>query len=159
MSRLDAAKIELTKVYNDTGLQLVLEAMDIVNKYAGSTTEDLSKWGLDELQADAIKLTALNFYLGATGANLSSEASRRTNMRKYKEASNWTNIKKNNPSLKLGEVDKQAEEAIHIYRSEETEAFRKADIMKVACDSIVEVVNMIKKIVERIMWQGPSGKI
>jgi len=158
MSRLAKAKVELQKIYEDHGMNMVLEAMDIINKYSSFTSKELINFTIDELQTDAMRLTSLNFYLSSLSANLEADAVNAYNARKYHEANNWGTYKREDPKAKQGELDKKAEESIHKYRNTEAEAQRKSKIMSAAVGSVQEVVNMLKKVVERIMWEGQAGR-
>ena len=158
MSRLAKAKVELQKIYEDHGMNMVLEAMDIINKYSSFTSKELINFTIDELQTDALRLTSLNFYLSSLSANLEADAVGAYNARKYHEANNWGSFRKSHEKAKQGEIDMLAEESIGKYRSSAAEAQRKSKIMSAAVGSVQEVVNMLKKVVERIMWEGQAGK-
>jgi hypothetical protein len=115
------------------------------------------EFAVDDLQADALKLCSLNFYLGTMASNLEADFVQATNKRRYQEANIWNQTKKNNPDMKLGEVDKVAEESLAIYRIDEGEKQRKMMIMRQAVESVSEVVNMLKKVCERLLIQGQSA--
>jgi hypothetical protein len=59
--------------------------------------------------------------------------------------------------MKLGEVDKVAEEALIVYRQDEGEKQRQSMIMRQAVASVIEVVMMLKKVVERLMIEGQQA--
>jgi hypothetical protein len=157
-TRLEEAKLEIEKIYKDNKLVIVFDVMEIINKYTSIEGKQIMEADVDTLQADAIKLCALNFHLGTLASNLEADFTQATNRRKYQEANIWTTTKKNNPDMKLGEVDKVAEEGLSAYRMSEAEAQRSALIMRQAVESVYEVVNMLKKIVERLMYEGQAGK-
>jgi hypothetical protein len=157
MSRLAEAKADIEKIYKDNSLMVVLDVMGIINKYTEIEGKALMEFSVDTLQADALKLCALNFHLGTLASNLEADFVQASNKRKYQEANIWNQTKKNNPEMKLGEVDKVAEESLAVYRMDEGEKQRKMMIMRQACISVSEVVNMLKKVVERLLWQGQQG--
>jgi len=159
MSRLEEAKKEIEKIYTDNGLMVVIEAMDIIEKYTGIDAAKLMESSVDSLQADALKLCSFNCYLATMASNLESDFVQATNRRKYQEANQFVNIKASDTSLKIGEVERHAEVAISVYRQDEAEKQRRAMIMRSAVESVLEVVQMLKKCVERILMQGPSDKI
>jgi len=158
MSRLEDAKQELKQTYEKHGVEIVIEAMEIIGKYSGQGIKELVENAkIDDLQSDALRLTALNFYLSSIASNLDATAGQAVNRRKFNEAFKWDEIRKEDLKIKQGEVDKKAEIAIETFRYQETEALRKAKIVSAAVESIIEMVNMLKKVVERIMWEGPAG--
>ena len=158
MSRLAEAKADIEKVYKDNNLMVVFDVMDIINKYTAIEGKTLMECDVDTLQADALKLCSLNFFLGTLASNLEGDFVQASNKRKYQEANIWNQTKKNNDGMKLGEVDKVAEEALAVWRMDEGEKQRKMMIMRQACESVSEVVNMLKKCVERLLWEGQAGK-
>jgi hypothetical protein len=157
-SRLQEAKADIEKIYKDNNLMVVFEVMEIINKYTTVEGKTLLESSVDTLQADALKLCAFNFHLGTLASNLEADFVQATNRRKYQEANLWNQTKKNNPDMKLGEVDHVAEESLAVYRADEGEKQRKAMIMRQAVLSVSEVVNMLKKVVERILIEGPKNQ-
>jgi len=154
MSRLQNVKIELQKLYEYYNVEVVLEVMDIIDKYSDVTSKELLNFTADELQADSLRLTVLNFYLSSLSGNLDADAVQACNQRKYHLANNWANLRENQIKSKQGEIDMLAEKSIGVYRKAEGEAQRKSKIVSSAVSSIIEIVNMLKKIVERIMVEG-----
>jgi len=159
MGRLQEVKKEIEQIYNDNGLMSVMEAMDIIDKYTGVDAAKLMECSIDSLQADALKLCSFNCYLTTIASDLESNFVKATNNRKFQEANQWMTIKAATPAMKLGEVDKHAESGIALYRQEEASKQKKAMIMRSAVESIQEVVQMLKKVVERLLMQGPMANI
>lgn len=159
MSRLEQAKADIQKIYEDNDLMVVMEVMDIINKYTTATGKSIMESSIDELQADALRLVSLNFHLATLASNLEADAVQSVNRRRYQEANIWNTTKQKNPNMKLGECDKVAEESLHIYRADEAEKQRRAGIMRAAVNSNQEVVNMLKKVVERLLMQGPQSSL
>jgi len=157
--RLKNARKELENIYKDNDLQVVMEVMTIVNKYADISSQKLLEYDVDELQADTVKLCAMNFYLMTLTSNLEANYVVASNKRKYQEANIWTNVKEQSGKMTNGEVSKRAEVGLIAYRHNEADALRKYKIVEAATKAVIEVVNALKKTVERILWQGPSKQV
>jgi len=158
-ARLEQARKDIEMVYKDNNLTALMEAMEIVKKYEGATGESIRDSSIDELQADTVRLVSLNFYLQTLASNLDSDAQKAVNVRKFQDASIFCQEKEKDPKMTLGHLEKVAEVGIASYRQAECEAQRRAMIMKQTCVAVQEQVNVLKKVVERLMWQGPSSTL
>ena len=158
MSNLKIARDKLVEAYEENGLQFIAEALSIVDKYLNLSDKDLGSYTIDEMQSDSLRLTSLNFYLSSSAANFEADSLSAYNRRKFKEAANWCKYRSDCPKAKQGEIDMLAEESIEKFRADEVEVIRRFKITAAAVSSIIEIVNMLKKSVERIMWEGQSVK-
>lgn len=136
--------------------EVLLEAMDIVAKYDKATRGALLECGIEELQTDAMRLTALNFYIGTLASGLEVDAQIAENVRKYWEARIYLDKA---DGRRVDDIKREAEVGITQYRSIEAEALRRAKMVCKASESIVEMVNMLKKVCERILAQGMGHNV
>jgi hypothetical protein len=162
--RIEKAKTQIAELCHDKSIGAILEVLEIIEKYNSIDGKRLMEFAVDDLQADALRLTSLNFYLDTLAAALSGDATNAENVRRFQYSSTWVRLKKTEKNDKGAPVsdgvcDNMAEEAIAGYRLSEMDARKKADMMKAAVNSSQEVVNMLKKVVERLMMQGPGNNV
>ena len=141
-------------IYRKEEQLTVIEAMGIINKYTTVTGQTLMECSIDEVQADSVKLVALNFHIGTITSDLEYRARQAYNVRKYQFAKNWVKFKEELPKATQGYIDNQSEVMVQIYRQDEAARERQAKIMRQAHDSIIETVNILKKVVEKLLVQG-----
>ena len=159
MSRIEKARQEIEKVYQDNDLQVVVDVMDIIKKYTSMEGKGLMEFAVDELQQDSLKLCAYNFTLGTLASNYESDWQKAVNVRKFKEAEMFCAEKEADPKKSVAHLEAIAQRNGFPYRAQEGEAQRRAMIIRQAVSSVQEMVNMLKKVVERLMWQGNSTNL
>jgi len=153
------AKKDIEEIYKAHDMRVVSEVMEIISKYESADGKALMEYALDDLQADSLKLCSFNFTLGTFASNLEADSQKATNMRRFKEAEMFCNEKQNDPKATIAHLEKLAEVRMVSYRMNEVEAQRKAMIMREAVKATSEMVNMLKKVVERLMWQGNQSNL
>lgn len=152
--RIIEAQNYVSNIFKTNGMDCVLEAMEIVNKYATDEGRASMENDINGLQNDSIKLVALSFYLGTIASNLESDAIQAANIRKFQYSNVWVKFKKENEKITQGALDQMAEIEIKQFREDEVEKERRASIIRAALNSTIEIVNMLKKVVERLLVQG-----
>jgi len=156
---LEEAKKDIHEIYKNNDMSVVFEVMDIIKTYESADGKALMEYAIDSLQADSLKLCGYNFHLGTLASNLEADYQKAVNMRKYQEANIFCTEKANDPKRSAAELSKVAEAGLAKWRQNECEAQRKAMIMRQAVQSVQEMVNMLKKVVERLLYQGPSSNM
>lgn len=152
---LDAEKI-IGDMFEEVGMSYVGDAMKIISKYGTEEGRRIMENDIRQLQGDSIQLVTLNFTIGTFASVAESELVQATNSRKYGSAKNWVEFKENQPKLTQGVLDQMAETSIQSLRADEVKALKKAKMLRSASDGVTETVNMLKKITERLMWQGSN---
>ena len=155
-SIIEKAKEELTQAYEATGISIINEALNIIFKYQTMSPAD-PDYSIEEMQRDSIVLTSLNFTLNTYTVKYEAEADRKKAESKFQRAHEFNVAKMNDPKLSDKKCENIAEEKIYPNILEEIEARKTAKYLGVAWERTVDVVNMLKKIVERTMWQGPQA--
>jgi len=154
--RIKKAKEELTKAYEVTGISIINEALDIIFKYQTMSPTD-PDFSIEEMQRDSIVLTSINFTLHTYTVKYEAEADRKKSEVKFERAREFNAQKVIDPKMSDKKCEYIAEEKIYETIKQEIEARKTARYLDVAWQRAVDVVNMLKKIVERSMWQGPQA--
>jgi hypothetical protein len=144
----------VSDIFQTNGMAIALEAGDLINKYSSLSGQQVMEFDVGTLQADSMKLVALNFYLSTISANLEAEAQRAENIRKYEYSSEWLKAKKENEKITAGACDAIAEVKIKTLKDNEIEADKKASMMRIIANSCLETTQMLKKICEQLLITG-----
>ena len=152
------AKEELEQAYEATGIGIINEALAIIFKYQSLSPSD-PDFGIEEMQRDSIILTSVNFTLHTYTVKYEAEADRKKAQSKMARAQKFNGHKIIDPKMSDKKCENlvEAEEEMYAIVLAEIEARKVAKYLDVAWQRSVDVVNMLKKIVERAMWQGPVG--
>ena len=157
MSLSEETRKLLEDAYKESSLDIISEIIAITKKYEGIEGAGLLECGIDDLQADALRLVSMNIHIGTLAGILEADALRAENIRKFKDAEVYLVAKDEGGTVE--ELKRRAEVGVAPYRQREVDTLRKAKIMRQTVDSVSEMVNMLKKIVERMMWEGPSSNL
>ena len=156
--RMIEAQNYVSNIFKTNGMDIALEALDIVNKYATDAGKQVLEYDISTLQEDSMRLVSIGFYLATIASNLDADAVRAANYRKYLYSSEWIKSKQENEKITAGACDNLAEVKIKSAREDEVEKQKRASIIRAALDSSIEVVNMLKKVTERLLIQGQRGQ-
>jgi hypothetical protein len=155
--RIIEAQKYVADIFKTNSMEIALEALSIVNKYASTEGQKAMEFDINTLQEDSIKLVAITFYLGTIASNLDADAAHASNRRKYEYSSEWIKAKKENEKITAGACDQIAEIKCKSFRDDEVEKEKRASIIKAALDSSIKISDMLKKIVERLLITSQRG--
>lgn len=149
------AREDIRKAYEESGLGVLQEVLAVFEKYQDvNETGMLPEYGIEEMQNDALHLTALTFTVHTFYIRYEAEASRAKARIKYERAKQFNAIKVSDTGKSDKRAENEAEEGVYQYVLEEIEKQKIAGYIDVSWQRAVDLVNMLKKCVERMMWQG-----
>jgi hypothetical protein len=156
MSIIKNAKKELQEAYKQSGVLIINEALEIIDKYQTTEEGSLPEFGIKMMQEDAMVLTALNFTLQSYWIQYEAEADKAKAKIKFEKARQFNLLKKSDTKKSDKVCEYEADEATYQFILEEIDKRKASRYLDVAWQRTVDVVNMLKKMVERAMWQGPQ---
>ena len=161
---LEESRKALRDLFFDSNAEVVAEAMKIVGKYQDRSEQQImEETNVGELQADGLKLTAYNFTIATMAANLQGLASKKSGERKYRYADEFVKIKQGAEATGRKATDSlvssEAEVAVYELRQVELELARKAGVLVAASESIIHLVNMLKKVAEQKAQEWAASKV
>ena len=107
----------------------------------------------NQLSAMEVRLAGLRSSLSEAVADADTASIRQTAYTEHYFAKKWLELKKENPKMTNGEIDKMVEVQIWEAREEEFKALKMAKLLKTKHTSYIEVVNAIKDRIKVLMGE------
>lgn len=152
-NRLEEIKKLTQTILEVNELQSAMEVMDIVNQYVGISPETLDNKTPSILQADCVRLTGFGFHLGVILADYESKRGTIKNKIDQVYANKFLEAKTVDPKRTVDQCNAIAEQEVFSLKEEEVLAIRAVSIVDRVSKASIEVVNMLKKVVERLLLE------
>ena len=156
MGVVKKAKAELEKAYEESGILVISDALNIIGKYqeVDEVTGMMPEFSINAMQEDALRLTALNFTIHSYLVEHDANSGRAKAKVKYEKARQFNLIKKADIKKSDRRCENEAEEGVYQFVLDDIEKRKVSQYLDIASQRIIDMVNMLKKTVERVMWQG-----
>jgi len=151
----EQAKQDLEKAYQESGVMIIKDGLDVITKYQEvDESGSIQEFGIDEMQNDAIRLTALCFTIHSLMVEFEATWAKAKAKTKFERAHQFNLLKQADIKKSDGRCENEAEEAIYQYVLEEINSKKAMQYLDIAWQRMVDMVNVLKKSVEKRMWQG-----
>ena len=131
----------------------LIDVTELINKYVDVKYEILTDVVVDEIQSDFIKLGVHNFYVGTMIGFFEFDLKRISCKIEQAKARIGLRLKAENPKVTVAEMDKYGVLETIDLNKEYLKAFKLDRVAKMLYKSVQEIVNCLKKAVDRIMWE------
>lgn len=152
-NRLEEIKKLTQTILEVNELQSAMEVMDIVNQYVGISPEALDNKTPSLLQADCVRLTGFGFHLGVILADYESKRGTIKNKIDQVYSTKFLEAKTIDPKRTVDQCNAIALQEVSGLKEEEILAIRAVSIVDRVSKASIEVVNMLKKVVERLLLE------